>query len=135
MQNKWDLMLMEMKVSTTSKLCIILCLPFLFEVWPHYWPYWNQLSLVQKNDSFKIVYPDFEELVIISSFLQKNLSQDFNFISSYSLWLCYLLHSIFFIGECCWLKGFLVSYFGLQDLLVQPSSWQWDLLGNGLVCA
>jgi hypothetical protein len=32
MQNKWDDMLMEMRVSTTSKLCIILCLPFLFEV-------------------------------------------------------------------------------------------------------
>jgi hypothetical protein len=32
MQNKWDLMLIEMRVSTTSKLCIILCLQFLFEV-------------------------------------------------------------------------------------------------------
>jgi hypothetical protein len=32
MQNKWDLMLIEMRVSTTSKLCIVLCLPFLFEV-------------------------------------------------------------------------------------------------------
>jgi len=32
MQNKWDLMLIEMRVSATSKLCIILWLSFLFEV-------------------------------------------------------------------------------------------------------
>ncbi len=86
------------------------------EVWPHYWPYWNQPGLVQRNDSLRIANPVSEEPAIISWFRQKNLSQDFKLhffillmillFTSFCIFLWRMLLTEGVLGKLFWIASF-----------------------------